>query len=113
MRRNHAYDSKTRLLRTVGSAAKSERQGYSLGISQAGPEISPGSESWRQVRGRKIQATTGSLRRPLRFQKATDVRPVRLLQRKPSAGRTRRRRRSQRRSGKGPGGEEWRIPGLA
>src|SRR5438309_5240155 len=82
-----ADDSETGLLRTAGSGAEGERQGYPCVFPQAGAEISPGSESGGQVRGRKIQATAGSLRRTLRFQKAADVRPVRLLQRQPSPGR--------------------------
>src|SRR5258708_1763268 len=76
-----ANDDETGLLRTAGSAAEGERQRYPRSLSQAGAEISSRFESGRQVRGRKIQATTGSLRRPLRFQEAADVRPVRLLQR--------------------------------
>src|SRR4029077_13200872 len=84
-----ADNSKTGLLRTAGSTSQSERQGYPYGFSQAGAEISPGLEPRRQVRGRKIQAVAGSLRRSLRFQEAADVRPVRLLQRQSSTGRTR------------------------
>src|SRR5258708_17728113 len=83
----NAYNSKTGLLRTSGSAAEGGRQGYPCGVSQAGAKVSPRFESGRQVLGRKIQATAGSLRRPLRFQEAADVRPVRLLQRQPSTGR--------------------------
>src|SRR5260370_37584346 len=83
MRRKHADDSETRLLRTAGSGAESERQGYPCVLSQAGAQISSGFESRRQIRGRKIQTTAGSLRRTLRFHKTEDVRPVRLLQPKP------------------------------
>src|SRR5258705_9048222 len=96
----HANDSKTRLLRTAGSVAEGGRQGYPCGVSQAGAEVSPRFESGRQILGRKIQATAGSLRRPLRFQEAADVRPVRLLQRQPSTGRAGWRGRS-RRGGRG------------
>src|SRR6266403_581955 len=96
----HANDSQTRLLRTAGGAAEGGREGYPRGVSQAGAEVSPGSESGRQVRGGKIQATAGSLRRPLRFQEAANVRPVRLLQRQPSTGRARWSGWSQRGAGR-------------
>src|ERR1041384_6477423 len=86
-----AYDDENGLLRAIGRAAQSEREGYSRGVSQAGAQIPPRSESGRQSRGRKIQADPGSLRRALRFEKAADVRPVRLLQREFAAGRLSRR----------------------
>src|SRR5258706_8561737 len=92
----HANDSKTRLLRTAGSVAEGGRQGYPCGVSQAGAEVSPRFESGRQILGRKIQATAGSLRRPLRFQEAAEERQVRLLQRQPSTGRAGWRGRSRR-----------------
>src|SRR5260370_12312693 len=82
----NAYDNETGLLRTAGGGAEGERQGYSCGVSQAGAEISPGFESGRQIRGRKIQTAAGSLRRPVRFEKAAGIRPVRLLQRQHSSG---------------------------
>src|SRR5258708_6853851 len=103
----HANDSKTRLLRTAGSVAEGGRQGYPCGVSQAGAEVSPRFESGRQILGRKIQATAGSLRRPLRFQEAADVRPVRLLQRQPSTGRAGWRGRSRRGAGRQP--LFWRV----
>src|SRR5260370_41551670 len=80
----NAYDNETGLLRTAGGGAEGGRQGYSCGVSQAGAEISPGSESGRQIRGRKIQKAAGSLRRPLRFEKTAGVRPARRLQRQTS-----------------------------
>src|SRR5258708_12815226 len=76
MGRKHADDSQTGLLRAAGSGAESERQGYPCVLSQAGAQISSGFESRRQIRGRKIQTTAGSLRRTLRFQETADVRPV-------------------------------------
>ena len=62
----------------LGVGRKATPEGDSSGLPEACPQISSGPESRRQIRGRKIQAGSGSLRRPFRHEKAADVRSVRL-----------------------------------
>src|ERR1700746_3631649 len=72
----NGYDNQARLLRTAGSAAQGVGEGNSWSVSQTRAQISSRSESGRQVGGRKIQADTGSVRRSVGHEEASDVRPV-------------------------------------
>ena len=75
---HNGHDNQNRLLRIAGRSAQSVREGDSRGLPQARPQISSRPESRRQIRRRKIQADSGSLRSSFGHQEAPDVRPVRI-----------------------------------
>ncbi len=73
-----ANTPKTGLLRASRRPAQSDGERYSRRLPQAGAQISSRPESRRQIRRRKVQADSGSLRSAFGHQEAPDVRPVRL-----------------------------------
>src|SRR6266849_2920834 len=91
-RKTDANRDQTGLLRTVGRATQGAAQGDPPGLPQARSQVPSRSEPRRQILRRKIQADPRSLRRPVGFEEAADVRPVRLLRRKLSGRATARRR---------------------
>ena len=76
--RSMATTTKQDYYELLGVRAQGGPKGNSPGLPQAGPQVSSGPESRRQILGRKVQAGSGSLRRPVRCEKAPDVRSVRL-----------------------------------